>query len=596
MGVDHHWASRRPGCCLSVMLLVAYVACLGLLPWQQHVREHMRRPFVHGPSLRPNTSDVSVLLVRQPLDHFDASERRTWTQRVFVRSTFFSGSGPVFVCVGGEGPALDATVLVASPHCNDAVELAPSVGALLIAVEHRFFGPSADVRPLPSFDTASLRFLSSSQAVEDLIGVHEHISALFGLKPHNRWVSFGGSYPGMVAGFARLKLPNLIHAAVSSSAPWRAVVDMPQYNDVVAAALANPSVGGSAECAAAVRDGHALLLRQLDSASGRRELEVLFSFCEKGLLERRDLALAWAGGGVVSVPAQSNEPGCETGACDIRSLCAILTADAAQEDHAMHGESARAGQAQRAKGAPSPELALKRLAAVNAAQRNGECTPTAELDPLAALAELLNETSAARAWPYQTCAEFGFFQTCEVGSRCPFARGALPLEPSFEMCRRAFGIGAREVAEHVANTNRRYGGDAPAASRVLFVNGDVGESCARPALRSRPEPHLRAHCVPCSALFLRRRIADPVRRDPLPSHVFAPCPTCHCIRPDPWSALGVLVSPDGNRSEPVFLVSGASHHAWSHPADSIVQPTVRAAKELVWRHVIRWLHSESVDR
>jgi hypothetical protein len=149
------------------------------------------------------------------------------------------------------------------------------------------------------------------------------------------------------------------------------------------------------------------------------------------------------------------------------------------------------------------------------------------------------------------------------------------------MCRRAFGIGAREVAAHVAATNRRYGGAAPAASRVLFVNGDVGESHARPSARARR---------PCPTLALLRLLTT--HAVPTLSAPFTHACNVSTHPTDPWSALGVLVSPDGNRSEPVFLASGASHHAWTHPADRIVQPTVRAAKELVWRQVTHWLHDD----
>ena len=47
----------------------------------------------------------------QVLDHFDPSNKRVWRQRFFVNDSFFdSDSGPVFVCVGGEGPPLEPTV------------------------------------------------------------------------------------------------------------------------------------------------------------------------------------------------------------------------------------------------------------------------------------------------------------------------------------------------------------------------------------------------------------------------------------------------------------------------------------------------------
>jgi len=58
------------------------------------------------------------------------------------------------VCVGGEGPPLDKSVLTSSVHCNDMVELGREVGALLLALEHRFYGYSM---PAEDYSTHSLR-------------------------------------------------------------------------------------------------------------------------------------------------------------------------------------------------------------------------------------------------------------------------------------------------------------------------------------------------------------------------------------------------------------------------------------------------------
>ena len=107
-------------------------------------------------------------------------------------------------------------VLVASDHCNDMVELAPQVGALLLAIEHRYYGPST---PNEDYSSENLRFLSSEQALGDIAHFHSQMSEEFKLKDSNKWVSFGGSYPGMMAAMARLRYPHLFHAAVSSSSP-----------------------------------------------------------------------------------------------------------------------------------------------------------------------------------------------------------------------------------------------------------------------------------------------------------------------------------------------------------------------------------------
>lgn len=144
----------------------------------------------------------------QNVDHFNGGDTRTWRQRYFARLDFWKGEGPVFVCVGGEGPPLDGTVLTASVHCNDMVELAPTVGrcvcvcvpsflfvnqhspmpvlhvhsatgALMFAVEHRYYGTSL---PTPDFSTANMVYLSSDQAVPlTLVSYHNRIrlSCLF---------------------------------------------------------------------------------------------------------------------------------------------------------------------------------------------------------------------------------------------------------------------------------------------------------------------------------------------------------------------------------------------------------------------------------
>ena len=88
------------------------------------------------------------------------------------------------------------------------------------------------------------------------------------LTPANKWVAFGGSYPGMLAGWLRVTRPNLVHAAVASSAPVQAKVDMQEYNDIAAAAYALPSVGGSAACRATIAAGHAEIGRMMNRWSG----------------------------------------------------------------------------------------------------------------------------------------------------------------------------------------------------------------------------------------------------------------------------------------------------------------------------------------
>lgn len=132
--------------------------------------------------------------------------------RYFYNTTYWKGAdsnAPVFLCVGGEGPPLDYLVLVDSVHCNDMVELAWQHGALLLALEHRYYGPST---PNGSRETENMRWLNSEQALGDIAHFHYEMSSKFDLTENNKWVTWGGSYPGMMAALARYRYPHLIHA------------------------------------------------------------------------------------------------------------------------------------------------------------------------------------------------------------------------------------------------------------------------------------------------------------------------------------------------------------------------------------------------
>ena len=44
-------------------------------------------------------------LILSYLDHFHPTDGRVWKQRYFVNDSFYQTGGPVFIMIGGEGPA-----------------------------------------------------------------------------------------------------------------------------------------------------------------------------------------------------------------------------------------------------------------------------------------------------------------------------------------------------------------------------------------------------------------------------------------------------------------------------------------------------------
>ncbi|XP_075581501.1 thymus-specific serine protease [Pelecanus crispus] len=371
----------------------------------------MAGPGAGGPGGRGGAPLEGSLL--QPLDHFDRLERRSLRQRYWISREFWQQpGGPVFLLLGGESGL--APGVLSRGH---VVELGRAHGALLAALEHRFYGGSRG----PGGDP-DLRFLSSQQALADLATFRLHVTSAWGLSPNHTWVCFGGSYAGALAAWARLKFPHLISAAVASSAPIRAQVDFAGYNHVVSAALADPTVGGSPECLRAVAAAFAALDGRL---RGRRLAGVArdFSSCrpprEPGDREllAENVADVFAG----AVQYNGYRP-----ADSVAALCRAMT-----DGH---------------RGSP-----YRRLVAVNKELRRPKAG------------------GSRRLWLFQTCTEFGFYPSCRDAA-CPFSRFQT-LRAQLSLCADVFGIAPARVRAAVAFTNAFYGAAHPGTHRVLFVNG-----------------------------------------------------------------------------------------------------------------------------
>jgi hypothetical protein len=464
--------------------------------------------------------------VTQMQDNFDTSNKNTWEQAYYVNDTFFEkgSDAPVFICMGGEGPPIDSSAVTGSVHCNVAVEFLQEKKALMFALEHRYYGcHNSSACP---FDTktrdpaTALKFLSSRQAIADASNFYDHAQTKFGLTKKNKWVSFGGSYPGMLASFVRMKYPEKIHASISSSAPVKGALDMPGYNDVTAQAYGLTSVGGSDVCNSSIAKGHADIGTMMNTTDGRTKLAKLFP--RSGPLKTYEEQKRFAGNGVASFPAQSNDPTCKYPGCNIEQICKVMANTSLGDE-------------------------VERLAMLRRGQEESQTPEQTEMKAKLASRKPANERLAAGEpldffdyWGYQTCAEWGFYQTCETGSQCMYTQGLLLLDDFTNDCMQ-YGLSVADVTKNIDSSNAFYGAWDPLGptlqhdvSRIMWVNGDV----------------------------------------------------------DPWHSLSVLETPADEKEQPTLMVSGASHHAWTHPSASTDQASVVAARQAIRTQVTAWLAEE----
>jgi hypothetical protein len=105
------------------------------------------------------------------------------------------------------------------------------------------------------------------------------------------------------------------------------------------------------------------------------------------------------------------------------------------------------------------------------------CTEVAYATAVSGLAQVdpKNPNAAGRAWTWQTCNEFGYFQTGS-GSNIPFSK-LITLDYYTSLCLDVFGVKPVDIEVNVRSTNSFYGSRSVAqtASKIIFSNGSVDQ-------------------------------------------------------------------------------------------------------------------------
>ena len=148
-----------------------------------------------------------------------------------------------------------------------------------------------------------------------------------------------------------------------------------------------------------------------------------------------------------------------------------------------------------------------------------------------------SKVEGIRSWLWQTCTEFGFYQTCYEKS-CPFGNGYHTLDMDFEICKEAFGIEEEWVRQNVADTLNYYGGWDLKGSRILSVNGDI----------------------------------------------------------DPWSALSINEAGKESHDLPTYWSEGASHHFWTHEILDTDDQKIVETRHFIYKWVKGILLSEKLPK
>eukprot|EP01136_Pigoraptor_vietnamica_P001225 Opistho-1_new@27578 len=432
----------------------------------------------------------------QKVNHFDPSDDRTWKQRFFINSDYWKGPGyPIFLMIGGEGPIGDRYVSQFS-----FVEDAKANGALILALEHRFYGESF---PTEDVTVASLKLLSSQHALADLAYFRMQMTIKLDA-PLSRWITFGGSYPGSLSSYVRQKYPHLFHASVDSSGPVLAELDFYQYLEVVENALRY--YGGDA-CVNSVASAISSIQTLIATKEGKEQLATTFKTCDPiATVDDVPNFMQTMAGNIMGIVQYNNEASNIT----VSTVCDTMA---------------------------STDDKLKAFASINDMLLQASSLKCLDAGYDSFLEQMRNTSIGAgsvggRSWLYQTCQEFGYYQTTDSPTSHVFGN-LFPLPFSLKICRDVFDgedlYTDADFQNRISWTNAYYGGVKVVATNILHVHGTI----------------------------------------------------------DPWHALGITSSTDPQ--QPAILITGTAHCANMRLAKDTDIPALVAARTATSAQIVAWL-------
>ncbi|KAJ9590369.1 hypothetical protein L9F63_016606, partial [Diploptera punctata] len=379
----------------------------------------------------------------QQLDHFNPTDMRTWKQRYFTNASFHVPGGPVFLMIGGEGTASPKWMVQ-----GQWINYAQKYKALCFQLEHRFYGKS---HPTSDLSTKNLVYLSSEQALADLAYFIRGMTEKYRLPADTKWIAFGGSYPGSLAAWLRAKYPYLVHGSMSASGPLLAIADFKEYFEVVRDDL----LLYKTSCIDAVKEANKQIHLLLKHPIGQRTINKLFYLCDPiDVKNKNDVSNLYESlAGNLAGVAQYNKDNREgTHNITLDTVCDVMSNQSI--------------------GTP-----VHRFAAVNniLLQASDEKCLDYKYDKM--IKELQNTDwtpeEGARAWTYQTCTEFGFYQTSALTT--DMFGNEFPVNFFIQQCSDIFGSSSsnQHQMQGIERTNTLYGALQQYATRIVYVHGSV---------------------------------------------------------------------------------------------------------------------------
>ncbi|EDV43385.2 uncharacterized protein Dana_GF16548 [Drosophila ananassae] len=375
--------------------------------------------------------------INQKLDNFDEDNNATWSNRIFINEQDFVDGSPIFIYLGGESEQLPSRI-----SSGLWVDIAKQHNGTIVATEHRFYGKSTPITP---YSTENLeKYQSINQALADVINVIQTLKEEDKYKD-SKVVIHGCSYSATMAAWIRKLYPDIIVGSWASSAPLVAKVEFKEYFKVIGESF---RILGGQYC-----------YDLIDNATNY--YENLFAN-GKGDQAKKELNLC-----------DDFDPKNEWDRWHVFINTAMIFADIAQYQKPANKDIHRTCMEMRSF-SDDDSVALSKFVNWKTNNHTGVCINVT----FANLTEMYekgkeNYEDSALPWLFQSCREFGWFQT-SGSSQQPFGT-SFPLRFSEDLCEEIFGSSYNPagIRSNVMATNAEFGGLDIDYTNVYFVYGEL---------------------------------------------------------------------------------------------------------------------------
>jgi hypothetical protein len=372
-------------------------------------QEHREPPVEESENPRFAIDAVEEKWIEQKLNNFDPLDRRTFMMRYLENRAHLKEGGPIFIYIGGEWTISNGTLN--NGHIADMMR---EMNGIMFYTEHRYYGKT---QPTPSVSTEDMQYLNIDQALEDLAHFIEYIKSTIPEVENSGVIVIGGSYSATMATWFVQKYPHLANGAWSSSAPLEAKVDFIEYKEVVTDAMRQ---FGSEKCVSRIESAYQEL-EKLIADRNAEKIEEIFHLCyPMNFANKLDLwAFGDSVGGMFSGLVQYHKERYQ----NIQRECALLDRSPMENDlealawYFWYDEDFE------------PEEPVERCFN-HLYQTYIDYYNTTSWNSWAAI-------QSSRQWFYQTCAEYGWYQSS--GSDRILFGSHFPADLYVQLCHDVYG-------------------------------------------------------------------------------------------------------------------------------------------------------------